>query len=247
MKLYFNGCSFTYGDGLKDPASESWPSIVAKKYNLEYLNHAVSGGSNDRIIKGVITNLNNYNKFYIGWTSYSRFVKYNPVDNFEIVFNPQLNMDPTLHYSDDLKTNYQKYKNFGELYYKYWYNELYEFKGWLHQIILLQSLFEFRQKDYVMINMLPSIKPWLSPVDSFIENVKDLICFDKMSDEQIYNEYKEINMLISQVDISKFVFWDYTVYDLVTDNNLTISTHDCHPNISGHNAIARAVLIHDSN
>ena len=247
MKLYFNGCSFTYGDGLGNPEKECWPSLVAKNYDSKYLNHAVSGGSNDRIVKGVITNINNFDKFYIGWTNYSRFVKYNPIDNYEIVFNPGLKLNFEFHQSTDLQVNYKKYKDFGKLYYKYWHNELYEFKGWLHQIILLQSLFENRKKDYAMINMLALISPWISPRNNFIENVKNLICFENMSDEQIYNEYNEINSLINQIDKSKFVFWDQRVQDYIIDKKLTISATDFHPNIAGHQEIARKVLSHDSN
>ena len=127
IKLYFNGCSFTYGNGLDDPTNNSWPSLIAKHYNATYLNHAVKGGSNDRIIKGVITNIKKYDVFYIGWSEYARFVKYNPVDNFEILFTPALNLDPSLHYSDDLKINYKKYKDFGKIYYKYWYKDA---NGW---------------------------------------------------------------------------------------------------------------------
>ena len=249
IKLYFNGCSFTYGDGLADPANDSWPSLIAKHYNAKYLNHAVNGGSNDRIVKGVVTNIKNYDKFYIGWSSYSRFVKYNPVDNFEICFTPILNLNVSLHYSDDLKTNYKKYKDFGKMYYKHWYNELYEFKGFLHQVILLQCLFEVNNKDYTMINMLSDIQPWVSPSDIFIENVKDLICFDDMSDDQIHNERKEINTLIDQIDLSKFVFWDYNVQSFIRrDEDLMISaSNDQHPSVLGHKAIAKEVLLHDSN
>lgn len=83
----------------------------------------------------------------IAWTDYTRFTEYNPVDNFEINFNAALNLDASLHYSDDLKNNYKKYKNYGDLYYKYWFNELYEFKKWLQQIMLLQSFFDVHKKN----------------------------------------------------------------------------------------------------
>ena len=65
-KLYFNGCSFTYGSGLDNPADACWAALVAKHYNAEYKNDAVPGGSNDRIVKGVVTNIKNYDKFYLG-------------------------------------------------------------------------------------------------------------------------------------------------------------------------------------
>ena len=184
-KLYFNGCSFTYGAGLNDPVNESWPSLVANHYQAKFKNHAVLGGSNDRTVKGVVTNIKNYDRFYVCWTYYSRFVRYNPVDNYEVLFNVGSVMDPKIHHSDDLKNNYTKYSDFANLYYKYWYNELYEFKAYLHQVILLQSLFQTNNKDYVMLNAFADIVPWLSNEDNFIQSIKHLICFDRMSDKQI--------------------------------------------------------------
>lgn len=57
--LYAAGCSFTYGDGLKDcwdetlqqgipdkPSQFAWPSIAAKKLNAKCINLALPGGSN---------------------------------------------------------------------------------------------------------------------------------------------------------------------------------------------------------
>ena len=127
MKLYFNGCSFTYGTELKNPGSDSWPTLVSAYLKSDFLNDAVPGGTNDRIMYKTIQNINHYDCFFIAWTFYSRFTEYNPVDNFEINFTPNMNLDTSLHHSDDLKKNYQKYQDYGNLYYKHWFNELFEF------------------------------------------------------------------------------------------------------------------------
>lgn len=37
------------------------------------------------------------------------------------------------------------------MYYKHWFNELFEFKKWLQQIILLQSFFDRHKKKYLML------------------------------------------------------------------------------------------------
>ena len=142
MRVYFNGCSLTYGDELSTPKISAWPTLMSKRLDLEFTNDAVNGGTNQRIMYKTIQEINNYDCFVIAWTTYTRFTEYNPVDNFEINFNPQLNLDVSLHHSDDLKLNYAKYQNYGTMYYKHWFNELYQFKQWLQQIILLQSLFK---------------------------------------------------------------------------------------------------------
>jgi len=243
MKLYFNGCSFTYGDGIINPSQNAWPSLVSKKLHHMFTNDAVSGGSNDRIVYRTIKNVDYYDKFFIAWTSYSRFTKYNPVDNFEINFNPNLNLNASLHHSDDLKLNYNKYKDFGNMYYKYWYNELYEFKNWLQQIILLQRFLESKNKDYIMMNMLNStLSNWLSSKQDFIANIKEFICFDQMSDEQIFNEFDEINQYADEINKEKFINWGGSIGDIIIQKKLTISISDSHPSIDGHKFITKLVL-----
>lgn len=46
MKIYVNGCSFTYGDELITPSTSSWPALLAQKLNAEVVNDAISGGTN---------------------------------------------------------------------------------------------------------------------------------------------------------------------------------------------------------
>ena len=91
MRLYFNGCSHTFGDDLQD-RSQAWPAIVAKKLNCEFVNDAVSGGSNDRIVYRVIKNIDLYDKFYIAWTYTNRFTLYRSDNNHSVAYNPKLEL-----------------------------------------------------------------------------------------------------------------------------------------------------------
>lgn len=242
MNLYFNGCSFTFGDELQDPKNSAWPALIGDSLKCRFFNDAVSGGSNDRIVYKTLLAASDYDYFFIAWTTYVRFTEYNPVDNFEINFTPILNLDPALHYSDDLKTNYEKYKNYGELYYKHWFNELYQFKKWLQEILLLQSFFDVHKKKYLMLNtMHNNLHKWLQPADSFIESTKDLIdFFDYINDEQLLQEQKQIQQLVSLIDKSKFIGWnEWSITSLKAD-------YPCGPNghllESGHRAVAKKVL-----
>lgn len=242
--LYFNGCSFTIGDELKDQKHNAWPTLVANFLGIDFLNDAVSGGANDRIVYKTLQNSGNYDYFFIAWTSYSRFTEYNPVDNFEISFIPRMNLDASLHYSDDLKNHFFKYKNYGEMYYKYWYNELYEFKKWLQQIILLQSFFDLHKKKYLMLNtMSNNLDRWLQPPETFIQSVKNLLdFFDYVNDEQILREQNQIQKLVSLIDTSKFIGWgNWNILSLT-------KTHPCGPDghilETGHREVAKKVLEH---
>lgn len=74
MILYVNGDSNSTGVELQD-TQLSWPCKLAKKLNLELVNQAQGGASNDRILR--ITNEFNQkikNNFFviIGWTSWER-------------------------------------------------------------------------------------------------------------------------------------------------------------------------------
>jgi len=244
MKLYFNGCSFTYGNELKDPQKNSWPVLVASSINADFTNDSVNGGTNDRIMYKTILNFRHYDYFFIAWTYYERFTEYNPIDNFEINFNSALNMDPSLHYSDDLKLNRWKYQEYGKLFYKYWFNELYELKKWLQQIILLQAFFQGHDKKYLMLNTANNnLNSWLQPKDKFIESTRHLLkFFDRMDDDQLMLEHQQIQDLCSIIDTEAFVGWGTWC---ITDLGLA---HKCGPNghilEDGHRAVAKKVLEH---
>ena len=242
MKLYFNGCSFTYGDELKNPQQSAWPTLVVDFLKCDFLNDAVSGGTNDRIMYKTIQNINNYDYFFIAWTAYTRFTEYNPVDNFEINFNPALKLDASLHYSDDLKKNYQKYKDYGNLYYKHWFNELYEFKKWLQQIVLLQSFFKVHNKPYLMLTTVSNnLSAWLQPQEKFINATRHLLdFFNYLDDDQLLNEHLQIQELHSMINKSNFIEWNNW-----SINNLC-SSYPCGPGghllEKGHQAIANKVI-----
>lgn len=244
MNLYFNGCSFTHGDELENPQQHSWPTLVSSRLNCDFLNDAVTGGTNDRIVYKTLLNLKKYDFFIIAWTSYSRFTEYNPVDNFEINFNPQLNTNAALHRSDDLKKNYPKYKTYGETYYKHWYNDLFEFKKWLQQIILLQSFFKQNNKPFIMLNtMKNNISSWSQPQENFIPAVRHLIdFFDYIDDDQLLAEHLQIQDLLSMIDKSTFIAWgDWDIKELTSVYPTGPGGHILE---DGHRAVADIVLDH---
>jgi hypothetical protein len=200
MKLYFNGCSHTWGDDLSNPDSQAWPAVIANKLGCDFLNDAVSGGTNDRIMYQTIKHAHEFDKFYIAWTYTSRFTRYRADNNHEVNFNPQLTHKM---YGDRLE-----YKHYGKLHYSIWHNELYCFKMWLQNIILLQRYFESINKPYVMINADHNhINQWSIGWNMFNNSVKSLLCFDIMDDDTLYKEHTEIQKLLNQIDTKNYVGW----------------------------------------
>lgn len=180
--------------------------------------------------------------FFVAWTYYNRFTEHNPVDNFEINFTPTLTLDASLHYSEDLKKNYHKYTDYGRMYYKHWFNELYEFKKWLHQIILLQSFFKINNKKYLMLNTdHNNLKEWLAPQKKFIDSTRHLLgFFDYLDDNQLFNEHAQIQELVSMIDVTAFVEWNqWTIINLKSTYPIGPGGHILE---NGHQAVANKVI-----
>jgi len=235
MNLYFNGCSHTFGDDLLTPDKDAWPAIIASKLSASFFNDAVSGGTNDRIVYNTIKNKKLYDKMYIAWTYTSRFTRFCADQNFDVHFNPQL---VQMFFKD--KTFYSDY---GKLHYTYWYNELYSFKCWLHQIILLQHYLD--DTPYCMINSGSNhISAWSSNLNDFYNNTKSLINY-ALSDEQVIQEYNEIQNLLNEIDFEHFLGWgDWKITDLHSTFKLGTTNHLLQ---DGHKEIARYILLNDNN
>ena len=55
MKIYFDGCSYTYGAELINPIDERYSKLVANHFGAEDYNIARGGGSNRRIIRNLLS------------------------------------------------------------------------------------------------------------------------------------------------------------------------------------------------
>jgi Family of unknown function (DUF6071) len=52
--LVANGCSYTRGVELADPATQSWPCILSQLLGIEFVNLGCGGGSNRRIVRTTV-------------------------------------------------------------------------------------------------------------------------------------------------------------------------------------------------
>jgi len=234
MRIYACGCSFTYGDELSHPTAHSWPAILATKLSADLTNAAIVGGTNYSTVYQTIKNTqDDYDLYLIAWTTYSRFTFYKSDNNFQTNFN--LNLTHGLYSSEKF------YKQWGEVLYKHWYNELYAFKLWLQQIIQLQAI--LKNTNYLMINTFDNnLSSWLAPKESFVNSIKDLINFDSMNDEQIFDEYKEIQYYISLIDFSKFYKW--SKFHIIELCNHFQCGPEGHMLEQGHNHLADLIYQH---
>lgn len=236
MKLYFNGCSHTFGDDLED-RSKAWPSLIANELNCKFVNDAVSGGTNDRIIYRTMKHAHDFDRFYIAWTYTSRFTRYRSDNNYDVNFNSQLN--------HALYGKNSEFVDYGKLHYSFWHNELYAFKIWLQNIILLQHYLTSIGKTYVMVNADRNfVDRWSVSWPLFNDSVKSLVCFDLMDDDILYQEHNEIQNLLKQIDTNNYAGWNsWWITQLCSKHPVGATGHLLQ---AGHQAVANYILEHDS-
>jgi hypothetical protein len=236
MRLYFNGCSHTYGDDLSQPKSQAWPAILANTVGCDFLNDAVSGNANDHIIYRAIKNAHEFDKIYIAWTYIERFTRYRADNNYVVNFNSNL--------ANSLYGNDSNFVNYGKMHYAVWHNDLYSFKLWLQNMIMVQRYLESIKKPYIMVNASNNqIDRWTTSWPDFVSSVQSLLCFDFMNDDQLYQEHQEIQTLLSQINFDHYVGWNN--WWLTKDPFATGATG--HYLSQGHEHIAKYILEHDTN
>lgn len=207
MKLYFNGCSNTFGDELDHPELEAYPTLIAQHYQADFKNDAIQGGSNDRIWFRTIQHIDQFDKFYIQWTHPSRFTLYDPSNQWEIAFTPHLR-------NTDYK-NKDHFKTFGMYYYSFWDNAYQNYIKLLSYIISLQSLFEKHRKEYWMYWLTKDhLEPFpmgfqMIPKDLFSHKLEPYLEVRNLSDENIDNMYSTIENLLSLIDRNRFIEQGY--------------------------------------
>lgn len=149
MLLQTFGCSFTYGEELPDPSTQSWPVLLANKLNYNLDNCGSPGVGNDYIIKTAIkrTPKLNPNLVIVSWTSCGRMEFADENDVYDIwpgcnrrfkVFRPHRNT--LIKYI----TSYN--------------NQLHQYRCWLRNVILLQDFFKLRNIDYRFVSTFDNLK-----------------------------------------------------------------------------------------
>jgi lysophospholipase L1-like esterase len=58
MKIYFDGCSWTYGTELENPEQERWSTLISQKLSADHINMSEPGAANDRIVRNLLNEVN---------------------------------------------------------------------------------------------------------------------------------------------------------------------------------------------
>ena len=99
MKIYVDGCSYTYGGELKDPEKTRYSTLLGNKIGAEVCNVAQGGASNARIVRNLLVenDITKYDLAIIQLTFPERLEYYDPhrirkLKNNEFEYKPGLIM-----------------------------------------------------------------------------------------------------------------------------------------------------------
>tara|TARA_B100000131_G_scaffold18834_1_gene18659 strand:+ start:402 stop:1040 length:639 start_codon:yes stop_codon:yes gene_type:complete len=133
-KIYFDGCSWTFGGELKDPTAERFSRLICDELGAQEVNISRAGGSNDRIVRQLLVenNIEEYDLAIIQMTFPARTEWYSGVDGKDLwkKVNPKFNYETYIrnqgvHYpaiakrkvEKTIREKFETHKDF----WKYWY------------------------------------------------------------------------------------------------------------------------------
>lgn len=146
MKILALGDSFTYGEELSDPCNEGWIWIVARELGAELRNVSRPGCSNDYIIKRLMREILEYHErpdlVVIGWSSCSRIEE---ADDELLVWDSWPGRQLIGENKGTFREDRIKYRTL-------YNNEMWEYRRWLRQVILVQDFLNQRNLDFRFLN-----------------------------------------------------------------------------------------------
>jgi hypothetical protein len=145
MKVYTFGDSFTYGEELDDPCTQSWPALVANNLDKQLINRSLPGCSNQYIVKKVMSEVANLTHsdeqlFLIAWTSCGRMEFADDDGVFDIWPGTQRRWRIPVPYRETLMKYITVHNNVEH-----------QYRNWLRQCILLQDFLVNRNIQYRFI------------------------------------------------------------------------------------------------
>ena len=178
MKIYFDGCSFTYGSELKDRLKSRYSRLLCDHFDAEEYNIAKGGGSNRRIARNLLEHdLSQYDMVVLQMTKRQRTEYYSHkhwqrVSWAKVVRNgimSRKNNTSSKHWGraerDD--GNYERYvkdRDFWETYYRDIYNDEYGKSDEKIYYNLFKGLLRNKPHVILSIEKKPSV-----PVDIMID------------------------------------------------------------------------------
>jgi len=165
-----------------------WPALVEEQTKLKVIDYSKSGCSNDRIFRYCMPEtLNQQNKFLIiFWSAYSRF---------EIGYKGKIEqIQPSIKSGsvskDFILKNYDLY--------------LQHCKSLLYQVSIQESC-KNNKITFFQQNVFKHDNWWDETYESFCNFMKKSNLFDYLSDKQLNEKYRYLEVLYSKIDYNTYI------------------------------------------
>ena len=223
MKIYFDGCSFTYGSELENHEKERYSRLICNELGAEEKNYAMGGGSNDRIIRNLMTG-NNIEKYDLAIIQMTFPARTEYLKLQQLVKDKWIKVSPKWNYSEWL------YKKSEEEY------SLQDDKGLMHGASSMPILGD--QKFEYWTRADGHTKFWRYYYTS-VANRKYFDVKENIQFQTIRNHCKAHNVPLILLTINN---WSKLNFDYCIKVKSETRAKKGHPNIQGHEIIASDLL-----
>ena len=145
-KIVAGGCSFSAGFNIDDPQNKAWPALLSKKFKMPTINLSLQGVSNDYIFNSIIDYFacnpeeKTNSLVILGITSYIR------QEFFHAFRRRTLTLIPDQYFKDESASEFIK------LFFENHYDDLYYYKKFLRNLIMIQNYFSRQNIQYIMFD-----------------------------------------------------------------------------------------------
>lgn len=240
MKICFNGCSYTYGEGFLDHERHlyNFDYIVSDDLGAQRKNIASRGSSNLLIFQRSADEIINGNNDIIfnQWTCLNR-VWFSPSPE-TFVFS---NQESDYYSFNDFKINLKKFKEILKII-NHDYQNIIDLCNYIQ---ILDKLSDLTGKKVYHINgILPWKEDLIAQYDksnlemSLSDYTKNILDFDNRADEEIIMFFENLKAEFLKINMDRWV----NIFDSWDDNLLDKGTVGHHPGIKSNQYIANKII-----
>ena len=141
MKLLAVGDSFTYGEELDD-RNLAWVYLLGEKLKAEITNLGQPGTGNNKILRNVLENADEYDLVIVAWSHFARIEFADEYGTYDVWPGNAGNLfQGDFAYRKDILNYINKH-----------YNDVHAYSQYLINIILLQNYLKQLDKKYIMLD-----------------------------------------------------------------------------------------------
>ena len=148
MRLLAVGDSFTFGEELSDVTDNvtsskfAWPELLAGQLGWQVVNLAKPASGNSRMVRNVVTEIDNHDVFIIAWSHWARIEFADAIGTFDIW--PGCSALSHEQFSPHRKTAID--------YVTRYHSDDYLIKQYLLNVELLETFLKYHKKKYIMLS-----------------------------------------------------------------------------------------------